>query len=185
MASNDTGRAIGVLKMKIILALLFCSVARADFPTQPFDDSARAALRWSSNHDVAASSSDYLVAGLMFMPSIVAIKDKREWREVGGVVAAQAVAAGVTQLVKVSAKRVRPNGSDARSFFSGHTSAAFAGAAATCRLDKDYCVPGYALAVATAYLRMAADKHWFSDVFTGAIVGTASGRYIPGLVWGW
>jgi membrane-associated phospholipid phosphatase len=38
---------------------------------------------------------------------------------------------------------------------------------------------GVALSLATGYLRIAADKHWSTDVLTGWIVGAAVGYAVP------
>jgi membrane-associated phospholipid phosphatase len=38
---------------------------------------------------------------------------------------------------------------------------------------------GFLTAAAVGYLRIAADKHYFSDVMLGAIVGTALGAGLP------
>ncbi len=40
---------------------------------------------------------------------------------------------------------------------------------------------GYAIAISTGYLRIAADKHYFTDVAVGAAVGTAVGFAVPAL----
>jgi hypothetical protein len=80
-----------------------------------------------------------------------------------------------------------------RSFFSGHTSMSFAAAAVTCthhaRLDlfggaADGATCGAALgsATAVALLRVAARKHYLSDVGVGAVVGLASGFGVPQLL---
>jgi membrane-associated phospholipid phosphatase len=80
-----------------------------------------------------------------------------------------------------------------RSFFSGHTSMSFAAAAVTCthhvRLDlfggaADAATCGAALgsATAVALLRVAARKHYLSDVAVGAAVGLASGFGVPELL---
>lgn len=79
-----------------------------------------------------------------------------------------------------------------RSFFSGHSATAFAGASLICahraRLelfgggaDVATCVTAYVAAAATATLRVAGDMHNVSDVVTGAIIGTAIGLGIPAL----
>lgn len=78
------------------------------------------------------------------------------------------------------------------SYFSGHASFTFASVTAQCvqhvrwRLWGDVpawvpCGTGYALAATTALLRMAADRHYVSDVTTGAVVGTAIGLAVPWL----
>ena len=38
---------------------------------------------------------------------------------------------------------------------------------------------GLSMAAFTGYLRIAADKHYLSDVLTGAIVGSAVGFVVP------
>jgi membrane-associated phospholipid phosphatase len=73
------------------------------------------------------------------------------------------------------------------SFYSGHTSLAFsfaaaAGTVATMRRYRWAPViwsVGGALGAASGYLRIAADKHWFTDVATGAVLGTAIGIATP------
>jgi membrane-associated phospholipid phosphatase len=40
---------------------------------------------------------------------------------------------------------------------------------------------GFTAAAATGYFRMAADKHWLTDVLTGAVTGTAVGLAVPWL----
>jgi membrane-associated phospholipid phosphatase len=76
---------------------------------------------------------------------------------------------------------------DDLSFFSGHTTATFALAAAagTVATMRAYrwapltWIAGGALAATTGYLRIAADKHWLTDVMTGMVVGTAVGILVP------
>ena len=74
------------------------------------------------------------------------------------------------------------------SFFSGHTSFAFTAATLLCfqhgRLnlygDGDAVVCPVALAVAslTGLFRIAADRHWATDVLAGAAVGAAAGTVV-------
>jgi len=80
------------------------------------------------------------------------------------------------------------------SWFSGHTSQAFAGAAVTCMhhayldlygggvADLAPCLVGMALAGAVGYLRIAGDMHYSTDVITGAIMGTGVGLLLPYLL---
>jgi membrane-associated phospholipid phosphatase len=73
------------------------------------------------------------------------------------------------------------------SFPSGHTTATFAMAAAGgtiatmrgYRLAPLVWVAGAMLGVATGYLRIAADRHYFTDVLGGAAVGTGIGIGVP------
>jgi hypothetical protein len=78
-----------------------------------------------------------------------------------------------------------------RSFFSGHTAMSFASASLVCShhltldlfdsrsADIGACVTGYVAAAATGTLRIVGDKHYASDVLTGAIVGASMGFAVP------
>ncbi|MBS2029851.1 MAG: phosphatase PAP2 family protein [Deltaproteobacteria bacterium] len=73
------------------------------------------------------------------------------------------------------------------SFFSGHTTWAFSMATAAgtvCSMHGYKYAPwvwagGLTVATGTALLRIGADKHYATDVITGAIVGTAFGIGVP------
>ena len=74
------------------------------------------------------------------------------------------------------------------SFFSGHTSFAFTAATLLCfqhgRLDlygdgdRFVCPAALAVASLTGLLRIGADRHWATDVLTGAAVGAASASVV-------
>ncbi len=78
------------------------------------------------------------------------------------------------------------------SFYSGHTAFPFAlavaaGTVATqrgYRLAPAIWASGLALASVSGYLRIAADKHYLSDVLTGAVLGAAVGVAVPLLLHG-
>ncbi|RFZ89963.1 PAP2 family protein [Mucilaginibacter conchicola] len=80
-------------------------------------------------------------------------------------------------LKKIS-HRLRPDGSDYKSFPSGHTANAFLGAEFMAQElgDKSigYSAVGYSFATATGILRMFNRDHWFSDVVAGAGFGILS-----------
>ena len=73
------------------------------------------------------------------------------------------------------------------SFYSGHTALSFtlAAAAGTVATLRDYRLMPMVwgtlmpLAFANGYLRIAADRHYFTDVVTGAIIGSAVGVLLP------
>ncbi len=80
--------------------------------------------------------------------------------------------------VKPLAGRLRPDGSDHRSFPSGHTATAFMTAA---MLDHEYgwrspwfSIAGYTTAAITGVSRICNNRHWLSDVVTGAGIGIGS-----------
>jgi membrane-associated phospholipid phosphatase len=82
-----------------------------------------------------------------------------------------------------------PSTEDNLSFYSGHTTLAFSVGVSSSliayrrryRLAPAILISTLALGVTTAYLRMAADRHYFSDVLVGALAGTAGGYLIPQL----
>lgn len=111
-------------------------------------------------------------------------------------------ALALTQLTKFLVGRARPysigaspeliaSGSDPAdsrlSFFSGHTTFSFAlvTSAATVMTLRGYKYAwlawaiGLPLASTTAVLRLAADKHWASDVLVGLVVGAGVGVGVP------
>jgi len=107
----------------------------------------------------------------------------------------------VTVLVKVGVGRERPDvhfdggtgsSEDNLSFVSGHTAAAFSIAVAAgsvahrrhYRTEWAIWASTLTFAAATAYLRIAADRHYFSDVAAGAAIGAAGGYVLPRLLEG-
>jgi membrane-associated phospholipid phosphatase len=112
------------------------------------------------------------------------------------------IALDVDSVTKLLAARERPyvrslpRGADGErrhtvednlSFFSGHTTTAFAlaastGTVATMRGYRWAPVPwvvGGALGAGTGYLRIAADRHWLTDVLVGMVAGVAIGVAVP------
>lgn len=93
-----------------------------------------------------------------------------------------AMSVGISTATVFSTKRLthqeRPDGSDRRSFPSGHATLAFASAEF---LRREYWhvspwigVAGYAVATGTGILRLYNNKHWLGDVAAGAGVGILS-----------
>lgn len=85
---------------------------------------------------------------------------------------------GTTYLLKHSIHKMRPDGTDNRSFPSGHTAIAFSGATV---LHKEFgktspwiSVAGYTVATITAVDRVRRNRHHWEDVATGAAIGFLS-----------
>ena len=90
------------------------------------------------------------------------------------------LALGVTRLstdaIKSTIHEERPDGSDNRSFPSGHTSMSFSAAATLHkRYGWEYGFPAYAVATFVGAARVKADKHYVHDVIAGAALGGAAG----------
>lgn len=81
--------------------------------------------------------------------------------------------------VKYGVGKLRPDNSSSNSFPSGHTAMAFYGATL---LHKEYgsslspwiSIGGYAAAIGTAMGRILNNRHWISDVLSGAAIGIFS-----------
>jgi len=90
-----------------------------------------------------------------------------------------AIMAAFVNGIKYTAKEMRPDGSTANSWPSGHTATAFVGASL---LHKEYgltrspwwSVAGYGVATATGVMRVLNNRHWISDVMSGAGIGIMS-----------
>lgn len=81
---------------------------------------------------------------------------------------------GVTEGLKLTIDKKRPNGGD-QSFPSGHTSAAFQGAAFIHeRYGWKYGIPAYIGATFVGYSRVESDNHYTEDVLAGAAIGVIS-----------
>lgn len=85
----------------------------------------------------------------------------------------------VVMALKNTIKEERPDFSDDLSFPSGHTAIAFTNASLLFYEYKDsniwYASSGYLFATATGILRVANNRHYTSDVLTGAGIGLLSG----------
>ena len=104
------------------------------------------------------------------------------------VIESAALTSAVTYLLKMSLGRSRPYTNDGpykfnffqfntrrMAFPSGHSSNSFSNTTILAyRIDKTYAYAGlYTLAAMTLAARIYYDKHWLSDTFMGAAIGTA------------
>ena len=87
---------------------------------------------------------------------------------------------GITYTLKYSINDKRPDNHGGQSFPSGHTSAAFQGAAfIQNRYGWAYGIPAYLGAAYVGYSRVEGetDRHYVDDVLAGAVIGILSSYY--------
>lgn len=141
--------------MKVLLLLLCLStpVAAQEWPL--------------SQQHTAAVVSDWLVAGQIGVDTVHSLLSENKKQALG----CQAFRVGLTVAAAEATKRLvhrqRPDGSDFNSFYSEHS--AIAMVSSGWRFQ-------YSVAIGTGYLRVAAHKHYISDVLTGFGAGYLARR---------
>ena len=106
----------------------------------------------------------------LYTMRVAGVENNYSWQQsVAANVVALGVTYGVTQSLKLVVDEERPDGSDYKSFPSGHAAIAFAGAHS---LHKEY---GHLSPwVSVAGYRIAKDRHHWYDVAAGAAIGLAT-----------
>jgi hypothetical protein len=108
------------------------------------------------------------------------VKDQPKVSHVGmDLIQSLAISEGLTQALKYTTRRQRPDGSGRNSFPSGHAADTFAFATALERhLGWKGAVPAYIFSSYVAISRLPANRHWLSDAVFGASVGIIAGRTV-------
>lgn len=157
------------------------------------------------NHTVDKISDAFFISSFV-LPAALLSTEKDEWLTVGVMYAeTMLLAQGIKETIKFSVFRPRPymyfdgwpekdvlqEYDWANSFLSGHSTMSFAAAGFTTYTFWKYfpesnwrfIVAGgsYALASTIAIMRMAGGCHFATDVFCGALLGTACGYLVPWL----
>lgn len=119
----------------------------------------------------------------IFMPTVstfgldfINCKSKNNFQDKVILTATSTIVLAATVVVLKSVTKVlRPDNSTYNSFPSGHTAIAFMGAEMLFQEYKNqsiwYGISGYAIATGSGFLRIYHDRHWFTDVVTGAGIG--------------
>ncbi len=124
-----------------------------------------------------------LTAGL----KMAGVEGRSSWpRLFASSLASYGIMAGFVNGIKYTASELRPDGSTRNSWPSGHTATAFVGATI---LHKEYgltrspwySIAGYTVATATGVMRVLNNRHWISDVLSGAGIGILSTELAYGI----
>jgi membrane-associated phospholipid phosphatase len=173
-----------------------------------FDTAVRNALKWSDTKTADTWSTVFSfalapAAGVAIGAGIAAHDHRLSEFPADLLVVAEsaAIAVNINQITKYAVARERPfvhfrtpadrakyhTDDDNLSFFSGHATLAFAlstsaGTIASMRhyrMAPAMWITGMAFATVGAYLRIAADRHYATDVLTGMAVGAGVGFSVP------
>ena len=132
----------------------------------------------------------YSPAAVMLAMKACGVKGRSSWgRMLVSDAFSVALMASVVNTLKHTVNEKRPDGSNLRSFPSGHTATAFMCAT---MLHKEYghispwiSVGGYTIATVTGVSRILNNKHWICDVMVGAGIGiitTEIGYFLSDLI---
>ncbi len=136
---------------------------------------ATACAKNEKSWDTASSIGAYGLTAVAIGLPLVKHDTNGALQAAGSVAAAQLVTFGL----KEAFPELRPDGSDRKSFPSGHTSQAFAAAASIYnRQGASVGIPALAVATFVGVARVQADKHHWYDCVAGAAIGATSGFLI-------
>ncbi|MCW8335760.1 phosphatase PAP2 family protein [Vibrio sp. DBSS07] len=145
----------------------FCYNPLITIPLLCLSSSAVASDSWKTVSDIGAYG---LVATALAVPAY-----KEDWQGFKQAGFSIATASGVGLLGKATIEKERPDGSDNHSFPSNHTANAFASATTLhLRYGWQAALPAYGMATLVGVGRVEADKHYWSDVLAGAVIGSVS-----------
>jgi len=121
-----------------------------------------------------------LLASASVLYAVGRLKDEPKVSHVGmDLIQSLAMSEALTEALKYTTRRERPDLSGRNSFPSGHASDTFAFATALERhLGWRYAVPAYVFASYVAASRLPANRHWMSDTVFGSTVGIIAGRTV-------
>lgn len=125
---------------------------------------------------------DYLIYLPLLADGLLNLQNHTSKNRMGDKAFLYLLSTGINALIVYPAKkftsRTRPDFSDMHSFPSGHTSNAFVGAEFLWQEYKNSSTllasSGYVIAATIGFLRIRNNKHWLSDVITGAGTGILS-----------
>ena len=138
-------------------------------------------------HTEVDNYTQFAGIGLTVGLKLAGVEGRSSWpRLAASSLASYAVMAAFVNGIKYTASELRPDGSTHNSWPSGHTATAFVGATI---LHKEYgltrspwySIAGYGVATATGVMRVLNNRHWISDVLSGAGIGILSTELAYGI----
>ena len=138
-------------------------------------------------HSEIDNYTQFAGIGLTVGLKMAGVEGRSSWpRLFASSLASYGVMAAFVNGIKYTASEMRPDGSTRNSWPSGHTATAFVGATI---LHKEYgltrspwySIGGYTVATATGVMRVLNNRHWISDVLSGAGIGILSTELAYGI----
>ncbi len=170
----------------IFVAGIIAKSEKASF-RQNYDSKSSRARLVTNFHNEIDNYTQYVPFALAAGLNFAGVEGRSDhWRFLASSAMSYAIMAAIVNPIKYSAKEMRPDGSTRNSWPSGHTATAFVSATI---LHKEYgltrspwySVAGYAVATATGVMRVLNNRHWVSDVLSGAGIGIVSTELAYGI----
>ena len=123
--------------------------------------------------------SQYLPFISVYALNWAGVKGKNNFKDRTTIlITAYLIMGSTVNVLKNTTHNMRPDETSTNSFPSGHTATAFMGAEFLYQEYKDvspwYGIAGYTVAAGTGIFRMYNNRHWLTDVATGAGIGILS-----------
>ena len=124
--------------------------------------------------------TQYFGPAMVFGLKLAGVEGRSTWpRLLASTAMSYGIMAAFVNGIKYTAKEMRPDGSTRNSWPSGHTATSFVGATLLhheygMTRSPWYSIAGYGVATATGIMRVLNNRHWVSDVMSGAGIGIMS-----------
>lgn len=185
-SQKDTIQIANSLNLKKSKTLLHKSIVPASLigigllvNNSNFEKNLQTDIQDKTRNNFQTSVDDYLLfvpVVQMYVADAFGMTSKNHWfDQTKYLFISNVVSTGISELLKATITKTRPDGDDINSFPSGHTTIAFTNAAVLQNEFQEtstvFAYSGYAFAATTGVFRMLNNKHYLSDVLVGAGVG--------------
>lgn len=184
MEADNINEKIGKLKYHHLITpaifIGFGIVSLESHSLKQLNYSTKSEIRENSLKQISLDNyTQYAPAVMVYGLNAAGVKGKHNFKDRTIIyTTSQIITASFVVPLKHIVKEERPDGSNNLSFPSGHTATAFSSAQFMFREYKDtdflLSISGYPFAIFTGVYRTINDRHWVSDVVTGAGLGILS-----------